>query len=446
MICIMGKRTKNSATPNKQVRAKQTYSNAGKNSKTQSVVPKQSSSKEKKVKKATPRTNHSNCPIFRKAVKTWFIPKLRKSKYKTEHARLCGVEECHIDTFLKYVKDDPTKRRILGKFSGRPSNVDEETTKALIQHSLINAEIVKKLQELIPITPSAAMNYLYRTFPKRLNAKLKSKKKEVNAKKKKKRVTKHQKPTPQHSKQQQYSLFSNFRRPVWFRKPPPTKLDDVNGYRFVQLPKGTSTRLQSLVDEHVIEEENEQYVFTFNSSTYKRLSKGLSKSQMKQFTRLKGTKDSYTDGSRRLENIHEDFNTEELVSNILSTLRTNLDVQDHNIEEPVLLTTEKRPEWEIFRQQLHRDFQNGDDSSLFVIIPLCEDQTLYYEKNEGISSIKLSKDVAFVGHSQLIHAGSEQPGKRLHFKLVEEGTVEDTKTYFVKDSSYPRIDRILKLF
>jgi len=77
---------------------------------------------------------------------------------------------------------------------------------------------------------------------------------------------------------------------------------------------------------------------------------------------------------------------------------------------------------------------------------LCEDQTIYYEKNGGISSIKLSKDVAFVGHSQLIHAGSEQPGKRLHFKLVEEGQVEDTKTYFVKDSSYPRIDRILKLF
>jgi len=425
----MGKRTKNSAIPNKQVRAKQTCSNTGKNSKAQSIVPKQSSSKGKKVKKATTRTNHSNCPIFRKAVETWFIPKLRLSNEKSKHARLCGVDECHIDTFLKYVKDDPTKRRVLGRYSGRPSNVDEETTKALIQHSLINAEIVKKLQELIPITPSAAKNYLYRTFPKRLNAKLESKKIVVNTKKK--RATKH-------------ALFSNFGR-LWFRKPPPTKLDDVNGYRFVQLPKGTSARLQSLVDEHVIEEENEQYVFTCKSNTYTRISKKLSGKQRRQFTRLKGT-DSYTDRSRRLQKIHEDFNTEKVVCNILSTLRTNLDVQDHIIEEPVLLTTEKRPEWEIFRQQLHRDFQNGDDSSLFVIIPLCEDQTIYYEKNGGISSIKLSKNVAFVGHSQLIHAGSEQPGKRLHFKLVEEGQVEDTKTYFVKDSSYPRIDRILKLF
>ena len=420
----MGKRTKNSAALNKQVRAKQTCSNAGKNSKAQSVVPKQSSSKGKKVKKAT-RTNHSNNPNFRKAAETWFIPKLRMSNEKSEHARLCGVEECHIDTFLKYVKDDPTKRRVLGKFSGRPSNVDEETTKALIQHSLINAEIVKKLQELIPITPSAAKNYLYRTFPKRLNAKLKSKKKAVNTKTK--RSTKHSK--------QQDSWFINFRR-LWFRNPPPTKLDDVEGFRQVQLPQGTSNRLQQLVTKHINKKEKEQDVFNCDPDTHKR----LPRPQKNKCIRLK---DSFTDSNRKLRNIQQGFITEEEVIKIQATLLANLDVAGYDIEEPVLLTTEKRPEWKIFRQQLHKDFKEEDESSLFVIIPLCDNQTVYIEKNNSIATISLSKDVAFVGHSQLIHA-SEQPGKRLHFKLVEEGQVEDTKTYFVKDSSYPRIDRILK--
>jgi len=402
-------------TPNKRSRENQVRGNAGKThiakSTVSAAVAKQSPPLSKKRKVSTilseqpkekvnaKRTHidHSNDPAYWEAVDAWFNTPAHERLGKIAHAEFYQVT-C-VKTFLRYIDDDPAKRRKLGKPPCRPSKVGDETTEELIQYvisyhcdnvgELSNDKIVNKLLEIMPkLSRPTARDYVRRTFKKKLY---------------------------------EYSRF-----------------------RFIPLPKGTSTRLQSLVDEHVIEEENEQYVFTFNSSTYKRLSKGLSKSQMKQFTRLKGTKDSYTDGSRRLENIHEDFNTEELVSNILSTLRTNLDVQDHNIEEPVLLTTEKRPEWEIFRQQLHRDFRNGDESSLFVIIPLCEDQTIYYEKNGGISSIKLSKDVAFVGHSQLIHAGSEQPGKRLHFKLVEEGQVEDTNTYFVTDSLYPRIDGILK--
>ena len=429
-------RTNNKQPHTKQARKCAKKSTAKKISKASSsaAVPKQPS--KKKVK----RTNHAKDPKLREALEDWHNTPEDERLTQDKHAKKHRVSP---SSFKKYLRGE----RTLDRGVGRPSKVDDKTTKFLIQdinnhanpEELSNAKIANILQgRMRSMSFSAAMNYVKRTFKKQLNAQ--PKEQVVKAKNK---SNKHQKPTLQHSKHQ-YSLFSNFRRPVWFRKPPPTKLDEADGYRFVQLPKGTSARLQSLVSEHVIEEENEQYVFTCNSTTYKRLSNKLSGKQKRQFTRLKGTKDSYTERSRRLENIHEDFNTEKVVSNILSTLRTNLDVQDHIIEEPVLLTTEKRPEWEIFRQQLHRDFRNDDDSSLFVIIPLCEDQTLYYEKNEGISSIKLSKDVAFVGHSQLIHAGSEQPGKRLHFKLVEEGQVEDTKTYFVKDSSYPRIDRILK--
>ena len=418
----MGNNKKN----NKRSHTKQACQCAKKKCNTRKISKASSSSVV--LKKAT-RTNHAKDPSLREALEDWYNTPPDKRLTQEEHAAKHGVS---VHTFRKYLSGE---RTLEFKPRGRPSKVDDKTTKYLIQYigqnkrrdnELTNTKIANILQRRMrSMSFSAAHDFVRRTLKKQLNSY-------------------QQKPTPQHSKHQ-YSLFSNFRRPVWFRNPPPTKLDEADGYRFVQLPKGTSTRLQSLVSEHVIEEENEQYVFTFNSSTYKRLSKGLSKSRTKQFTRLKGTKDSYTDGSRRLENIcQDDFNKEKVVSNILSTLRTNLDVQDHIIEEPVLLTTEKRPEWEIFRQQLHRDFKEDDEPSLFVIIPLCEDQTLYYEKNEGISSIKLSKDVAFVGHSQLIHAGSEQPGKRLHFKLVEEGQVEDTKTYFVKDSSYPRIDRILK--
>ena len=241
----------------------------------------------------------------------------------------------------------------------------------------------------------------------------------------------------QHSKQQcSWFNWLNFRRPWW--KSSPKKLDDVEGFRLISLPKGTSNCLQRLVRKHV-KGVKEQDIFSCDPGTHK----SLSRPQRNKFTRLKGTEDSFTDRKRKLQNIcQDDFNKEEVVAKILSILRDNLDVTDYIIEEPVLLTTEESTDT-IFRQQLHRDFHN-DSKSMFVIIPLCHDQTIYYEKNEGISSIKLSKDVAFVGHSQLIHAGSEQPGKRLHFKLVEEGQVEDTKTYFVEDSLYPGISGILK--
>ena len=317
---------------------------------------------------------------------------------KTEHARLCGVEECHINTFLRYIGDIEERRRKLGKFSGRPSVVDDETTEFLLQYvisyandkELSNAQIVKKLLQKKPkLSPSVAGDYVRRTFRKKLN---------------------------------EYSK--------------PTQPEE--GFRLISLPKGTSNCLQRLVRKHV-KGVKEQDIFSCDPGTHK----SLSRPQRNKFTRLKGTEDSFTDRKRKLQNIcQDDFNKEEVVAKILSILRDNLDVTDYIIEEPVLLTTEESTDT-IFRQQLHRDFHNGS-KSMFVIIPLCHDQTIYYEKNEGISSIKLSKDVAFVGHSQLIHAGSEQPGKRLHFKLVEEGQVEDTKTYFVEDSLYPGISGILK--
>jgi len=256
----MGNNKKN----NKRSHTKQACQCAKKKCNTRKISKASSSSVV--LKKAT-RTNHAKDPSLREALEDWYNTPPDKRLTQEEHAAKHGVS---VHTFRKYLSGE---RTLEFKPRGRPSNVDEETTKALIQHSLINAEIVKKLQELIPITPSAAKNYLYRTFPKRLNAKLESKKKAVNAKKKK-RATKH-------------ALFSNFGR-LWFRKPPPTKLDDVNGYRFVQLPKGTSACLQSLVSEHVIEEENEQYVFTCKSNTYTRISKKLSGKQRRQFTRLKG--------------------------------------------------------------------------------------------------------------------------------------------------------------
>jgi hypothetical protein len=194
-----------------------------------------------------------------------------------------------------------------------------------------------------------------------------------------------------------------------------------------------------LVDKHVNTEE--QDVFSCDYDTCGR----LSVRQRNQFIRLEGTEDSYTDQNRMLQNICQDFNNETEVIDIEKTLRTTLNVQDHNIEEPVLLTTtKKKSSYKIHRQKLHKDFKEGD-SSIFVIIALCDKQNIYIELNGTISSIELPKDCAFVGHASLIHAGSERPGKRLHFKLVSKSQVEeDTKTYFVKDSLYPGNSGILK--
>jgi len=411
----MGNKRKNNTTsnaPNKRSRAQQARGNAGKTA----VVAKQSSplSKKRKVSKISAQpfveptnknakrthTDHSNDPAYCKAAQAWFDTPAHERLGKIAHAEFHQVP-C-VKTFLRYIDDIEEKRRTLGKRPCRPSNVDDETTEELIQYvisynrandkELPNAKIVNKLLKIMPmpkLSRPVARDYVRRTFKKKLNERSK----------------------PTHN---------------------------VKGYRFVKLNKGTSNRLQQLVRKHV-KGVKEQDVFSCDHDTHRK----LTRPQRNKFI-LSLNKDSYTDGKRKLRNIcQDDFIKEEVVSKILATLRADLDAQDHTMEEPVLLTTEESTET-IFRQQLHRDFQNGDDSSLFVIIPLCEDQTIYYEKNGGISSIKLSKDVAFVGHSQLIHAGSEQPGKRLHFKLVEEGQVEDTKTYFVEDSLYPGISGILK--
>ena len=150
---------------------------------------------------------------------------------KTDYARRKGLNESQIRSFLHYVHDDPEKRRILGKPSGRPSKVDNEITDKLIQRVITNeneltsAQIIKILQELDEsITKSAAENYVYRTFSKKLDEYLKSK--------------------------EELSCFGS------------------NEERFVLVPlsKGASGRVKDLVDEHV--NAKKKNVFSCDSDTY----------------------------------------------------------------------------------------------------------------------------------------------------------------------------------
>ena len=59
----------------------------------------------------------------------------------------------------------------------------------------------------------------------------------------------------------------------------------------------------------------------------------------------------------------------------------------------------------------------------------------------GVHSIlNLAMDTAFVGRGDLIHAGSENPGKRVHFQFVP-AQVEDERleneVMFKEDRKYP---------
>lgn len=394
-------------TPNKRSRANQVRGNAGKThiaKSTVSAVAKQSPPLSKKRKVSTilseqpkekvnaKRTHidHSNDPAYWVAVDAWFNTPAYERRGKIAHAKFYQVP-C-VKTFLRYIDDDPAKRRKLGKPPCRPSKVGDEATEELIQYvisyhcdnvgELSNAKIVNKLLEIMPkLSRPTARDYVRRTFKKKLY---------------------------------EYSRF-----------------------RLIPLPKGTSDCIQQLVSNHVNEDKED--VFSCHAEAHDELSDNLKG----KFDRLEGTKDSFTDGKRKLQNVQQSFIAEEEIIKIQATLLANLDVAGYDIKEPVLLTTEESSTEKIFRQQLHKDFEG--DESMFVIVALSDKQNLYIEYNGTILSIELPKDHAFVGHASLIHAGSERSGRRLHFKLVSKDYVkEDTNTYFVKDSLYPRNDGILK--
>lgn len=209
---------KKNTTSDKRVRTKQDSKVSAVVAKQSSVVTKQPLSKKRSVveqqpsveppkKKVEKAIDHSEDPIFGKAVESFnsMSAEQRLGMEKTNYARSQGVDESDISSFLHYVHDDPEKRRILGNPPGRPSKVDNEITDELIQYvisynranekELSKAKIIKKLKELDEsITTSAAQNYVYRTLKKKINE---------------------QKPT-----------------------------QPEEGFRFIPLPKGTSNRLQ----------------------------------------------------------------------------------------------------------------------------------------------------------------------------------------------------------
>jgi len=108
-----------------------------------------------------------------------------------------------------------------------------------------------------------------------------------------------------------------------------------------------------------------------------------------------------------------------------------------------VLVTSNLGEITPLRQQLHWDF--GKElrtcrNRFFVLIPVDNNQTIYVCDGGKLSKLRLKKDWAFVGDADLLHCGSETPGRRVHFEFIPEGEKNNSKevfTYFATDH-YPR--------
>lgn len=376
------------------------------------------------------RTNHAIDGTLGIAKKEWDDTSKDKRSSIAKHAHQHGLKS---STLEKYLRGE----RTLGKSSGRPSKVKDEIADVLVRCAIENANkedltnmLIEKLQIMTGVSRREARDYVRRTLKKRIAAHPESLNQYGSGSHllAKRSNTKSIAAVSTISKQK---VTQEQKRTSYFER---TK----NRFKLIPLPPGTSGNLNDSVDKYV--EEEKQDVFCCES---KDDYSSLSEYRHGQFEQLKGTDSSaYTDKNRKLQNMRQGFIGKDVIA-IEDMLQTTLCVSGYRIMEPVLLTTKKeKKSYTIYRQKLHMDFKEGDDS-MFVIIALSDNQNLYYEFNGAISSIELPKDHAFVGHASLVHAGSEQEGKRLHFKLVSEDYVEDTKTYFVKDSLFPGIKGVL---
>ena len=212
---------------------------------------------------------------------------------------------------------------------------------------------------------------------------------------------------------------------------------DSSLFRFVDLGKGTSTKLKQLAESDNSNLSN-MVVFNCNEEAYEKLSPSNKNNLSTLSTGV------YTDTYRRQTIMMDTFNSHKEVTRVQDILQKKLK-KDNILRRGSLLHTLPGG----LRQQFHKDFDSCSKDKMFVIIPLQMNQYIYI-KILGNKNVKLmlKNDHALVGNASLVHAGSEQRGKRLHFEFVPRDgveVIEKNATYFEVDEEYPSRGECFKM-
>ena len=210
---------------------------------------------------------------------------------------------------------------------------------------------------------------------------------------------------------------------------------DISLFHFVDLGKGTSTKLKLLAESYNSNLPN--IVFNCNEEAYEKLSPSNKSKLRKLSTGV------YADSYRHQKMMTDTFNSHQEVISVQGILQNKLE-KDNVLCRGALLCT-----WQgALRQQFHKDFDSSSKDNMFVIIPLQTNQYIYIKTLGKNFKLTLKTDHAFVGNASLVHAGSEQKGNRLHFEFVPRDgveVIEKNATYFEVDEEHPSCGECLKM-
>ena len=208
-------------------------------------------------------------------------------------------------------------------------------------------------------------------------------------------------------------------------------------YSFVALHKEVLKNLSDL-PKHI--RTQRRYLFNCSNYLYTRNLSPAMREELNFFPM--NNKESFTDKKRTQRPVHsKNPHWLRMRKSFERILQEALKKPDHILQNANELTTAPGA----FRQQCHNDYNKQVTDSgegFFVIFPLGEERQSIIVKKDGIlSRVHLSPHHAFIGRADLEHAGSEDPGRRLHFEFLPSRLSTkgkgDVQTYFLEDKTYP---------
>ena len=228
------------------------------------------------------------------------------------------------------------------------------------------------------------------------------------------------------------------------------------------LPENIATNCRQFFDSNKITMRGADVVFNCQEPTYHSIDEKEQK-QKEQKEKLNILVDDevckiYTDNQRTMKQVtfpdSGNNGTATFEAALTSFLQKVTGLQDGVIHHTNLLQTSNTG---ALRQQMHTDYnlaalRSDQDPGFFFLIPISSyhrksasiyiDATVSTHRSDcqGICLFKVPIEIGsiFIGTDYLIHAGSEEPGRRLHGYFAKRShPVDDKKTWYSRDPSYP---------
>ena len=230
----------------------------------------------------------------------------------------------------------------------------------------------------------------------------------------------------------------------------------VRQFTVTVLPENIATNCRQFFVSDNITMRGADVVFNCHEPTYH----SIDEKQKEQKEKLHMLVDDevckiYTDNQRTIKQVtfRGDVGTETFDA-LTSFLQKVTGLQDGVIRHTNLLQTSNTG---ALRQQMHTDYNpdalcSDEDPGFFFLIPISSyhgkkasiyiDATVSTHRSDRqgncLFRVPIEMGSIFIGTDYLIHAGSEEPGRRLHGYFAKPShPVDDKKTWYRMDPSYP---------